>query len=209
MTGARGGINYSFPIKIECACQVAVGFGSIWLLADRPVNGNDVAVLSRVNDASGRVLNRIELPGSSVGGTVATGNGAVWVLEDGGKLFRIDPIANDITRTYETHAVETNTLVPLAGYDWICECVVNKILRFDPRNGHSKTYSIAARAFLVGINSRPHSGSSTRRTRPSPRSTRRPAGPSLLLGWTGTRSRPWSPSARCGPPPATLSTASI
>jgi hypothetical protein len=148
-----GRINYSFPIKIECACQVAVGFGSIWLLAERVVNGGDVAVLSRVNDASGRVVKRIELPGTSVGGTVATGNGAVWVLENGGKLFRIDPLTNRIRRTYETHAVETNTLIPLAGYDWICECVVNKILRFDPRNGRSKTYSIAAKAFLVGIDS--------------------------------------------------------
>jgi class 3 adenylate cyclase len=151
---ARSGrINYSFPIKIECACQVAVGFGSIWLLADRVVDAADVATLSRVNDASGRVVKRIKLPGTTAGGTVATGNGAVWVLEDGGELFRIDPLTNRIIRTYETDAVETNTLVPLAGYDWICECVVNKILRFDPRNGHSKTYSIAAQAFLVGINS--------------------------------------------------------
>jgi class 3 adenylate cyclase len=151
---ARSGrINYSFPIKIECACQVAVGFGSIWLLADRVVDAADVATLARVNDASGRVVKRIKLPGTTAGGTVATGNGAVWVLEDGGELFRIDPLTNRIIRTYETDAVETNTLVPLAGYDWICECVVNKILRFDPRNGHSKTYSIAAQAFLVGINS--------------------------------------------------------
>jgi class 3 adenylate cyclase/streptogramin lyase len=146
-------INYSFPIKIECACQVAVGFGSIWLLADRAVDQSDVATLSRVDAASGRVVKRVELPGTTAGGTVATGNGAVWVLENGGRLFRIDPLTNRITRTYETGAVETNTLVPLAGYEWICECVVNKILRFDPRSGHSKTYSIAAKAFLVGINS--------------------------------------------------------
>lgn len=146
-------INYSFPIRIECACQVAVGFGSIWLLADRAVDHADVATLSRVDAASGRVVKRVELPGTTAGGTVASGNGAVWVLENGGKLFRIDPLKDRITRTYETGAVETNTLVPLAGYEWICECVVNKILRFDPRTGHSKTYSIAAQAFLVGINS--------------------------------------------------------
>jgi class 3 adenylate cyclase len=151
---ARSGrVHYSFPIKIDCACQVALGFGSIWLIGDRMVNGGDVATLSRFNDASGRVVKRIELPGTTQNGTVATGNGAVWVLEDGGKLIRIDPLTNRITRTYETHAVETQTLVPLAGYDWICECIVNKILRFDPRNGQSKTYKIAAKAFLVGINS--------------------------------------------------------
>jgi class 3 adenylate cyclase len=151
---ARSGqIHYSFPITIDCACQVALGFGSVWLIGDRAVDGGDVATLSRVNDASGRVVKRIELPGTTKNGTVATGNGAVWVLEDGGRLFRIDPLTNRITRRYETGAVETNTLIPLAGYEWICECIVNKILRFDPRTGHSKTYSIAAKAFLVGINS--------------------------------------------------------
>jgi streptogramin lyase len=64
------------------------------------------------------------------------------VLESGDKLFRIDAIDNRVTRTYETHAVETGTLVPLDGFDWICECEFNKILRFDPRNGRSKTFSI-------------------------------------------------------------------
>jgi class 3 adenylate cyclase/streptogramin lyase len=147
--GRSGRIIYSFPIHIECRCQVAFGFGSIWLLGDR----SGGAYVSRVNEASGRVVKRTALPGTSYNGTVATGNGAVWVLESGGKLLRIDPLTNRITRTYETHAVETNTLVPLAGFDWICECVVNKIMRFDPRNGHSKTFSITTEAFLVGIDS--------------------------------------------------------
>jgi class 3 adenylate cyclase len=151
--GRSGRILYSFPIKIECRCQVALGFGSIWLLGDHLSKGRFSAYLRRVNDTSGRVVKRVELPGAANGGTVATGNGAVWVLEAGGMLIRIDPLTNHITRTYETHAVETTTLVPLAGFDWICECEVNKILRFDPRNGRSKTFSIPTQAFLVGVDS--------------------------------------------------------
>jgi class 3 adenylate cyclase len=151
--GRSGGIIYSFPIEIECRCQIALGFGSIWLLEDQEVNGANHAVVSRVNDASGRVVKRIPLPGSSKDGTVATGNGAVWVLEHGGKLLRIDPSTNHITGTYETHAVETNTLVPLAGFEWICECVVDKILRFDPRTGRSRPFPIPTHAYLAGIDS--------------------------------------------------------
>jgi streptogramin lyase len=75
------------------------------------------------------------------------------VLESGGELFRIDPISNRVTRTYETHAVETSTLVPLAGFDWICECKYNKILRFDPRSGRSKTFQIPTQAYLIGSDS--------------------------------------------------------
>jgi streptogramin lyase len=132
---------------------VSLGFGSIWLIADRMTKGAFHASVTRIDDVSGLTVKRITLPGSSQNGTIATGNGAVWVLENGGKLFRIDPISNQVTRTYETHAVETTTLVPLAGFDWICECAYNKILRFDPRSGASKTFSIPTQAYLVGIDS--------------------------------------------------------
>ena len=151
--GRTGRVVHSLPVQIDCACQVALGFGSIWLIGDHPVKGAFRGTLTRIDDVSGRALKRIVLPGSTNNGTVASGNGAVWVLESGGELFRIDPISNRITHTYETHAVETSTLVPLAGFDWICECVVNKILRFDPRTGRSRTFSIPTQAFLVGIDS--------------------------------------------------------
>jgi class 3 adenylate cyclase/streptogramin lyase len=152
-SGRSGQIVYSFPIDIQCRCQVALGFGSVWLIGNHLFKDKFGVLVSRVDDASGRVVKHIALPGAATNGTIATGNGAVWVLESGGKLFRIDPLTNRVTRTYETHAAETNTLVPLAGYDWICECVVNKILRFDPRSSRSKTFSIPTQAYLVGINS--------------------------------------------------------
>jgi len=148
-----GRVVHSLPVRIQCACQVALGYGSIWLIGDRAVKDTITGTLTRIDDVSGRVVKRIPLPGSTTNGTVATGNGAVWVLESGGSMLRIDPISNRITRTYQTNAVETGTLVPLAGYDWICECIINKILRFDPRNGHSRTFSIPTQAYLVGIDS--------------------------------------------------------
>lgn len=152
--GRTGGVVHSLSsVHIRCGCQVALGFGSVWLIGDRRVKDTMTATLTRIDDVSGRVVKRIVLDGSTENGTVAAGNGAVWVLESGGSLFRIDPISNRVTHTYETDAVETNTLVPLAGYDWICECIVNKILRFDPRNGHSRTFSIPTQAYLVGIDS--------------------------------------------------------
>jgi class 3 adenylate cyclase len=151
--GRSGRVRYSLPIDIECRCQVALGFGAIWLIGDRPVKNTISATLTRIDDVSGRVVKRIVLPGSTVNGTVATGNGAVWVLESGGSLFRINPISNRVSGRYATDAVETNTLVPLAGFNWICECTVNEILRFDPRNGRSRTFSIPTQAFLVGVDS--------------------------------------------------------
>jgi class 3 adenylate cyclase len=151
--GRTGDLVHALSVHIHCGCQVALGFGSVWLIGDRRVKDTITGTLTRIDDVSGRVAKRIVLDGSTENGTVAAGNGAVWVLESGGSLFRIDPISNRVTHTYETDAVETNTLVPLAGYEWICECVINKILRFDPRNGHSRTFSIPTQAYLVGIDS--------------------------------------------------------
>src|SRR5207253_3745864 len=48
---------------------------------------------------------------------------------------------------------ETQTLIPLAGYEWICECVVNTVLRFDGRTGRSRNFKILERAYLVGVES--------------------------------------------------------
>jgi streptogramin lyase len=107
--------------------------------------------VERVDELSGRRLRKIVFNGDVESGTIATGNGAVWVLESDGKLVRIDPLTNRVTRTYETHAMETQTLIPLAGYEWICECLFNKVMRFDGRTGRSRTFEIAEQAYLVGL----------------------------------------------------------
>jgi streptogramin lyase len=101
----------------------------------------------------GRRLPTLSWAGAAHRGTIATGNGAAWVLESDGELARLDPLTNRVVKTYETHAVETQTLIPLAGYEWICECVVNTVLRFDGRTGGSRTFEIPERAFLVGVES--------------------------------------------------------
>src|SRR5439155_16268467 len=122
----------------SCVCRVAFGFGSVWLLQPHvivsgPKAGLTQASLDRIDELSGRRLRRITFGGDVQSGTVATGNGAVWVLKSDGKLVRIDPLTNRVLQTYDTKAIETQTLIPLAGYEWICECVRNTVLRFDGR----------------------------------------------------------------------------
>jgi class 3 adenylate cyclase len=139
-----------------CACHVAFGFGSVWLLDSKfitsgPNAGTVEAVVKRVDELSGRSLRKIVFNGDVDSGTIATGNDAVWVLESDGKLVRIDPLTNRVARTFETHASETRTLIPLAGSEWICECLFNKVMRFDGRTGRSQTFNIAEQAYLVGV----------------------------------------------------------
>ena len=141
-----------------CPCRVAFGFGSVWLLEPQfvlsgPAAGTAQAKVRRIDELSGRRLRKISFDGDVESGTIATGNGAVWVLESDGKLVRIDPLTNRVTQSYDTNAIETQTLIPLAGYEWICECVVNTVLRFDGRTGRSRNFKIPERAYLVGVES--------------------------------------------------------
>jgi class 3 adenylate cyclase len=145
-------------LQQSCICRVAFGFGSVWLLETHVVvsgskAGLTEAVVDRIDELSGRRLRRITFGGDVQTGTIATGNGAVWVLESDGKLLRIDPLTNRVTQTFDTKAIETQTLIPLAGYEWICECVVNTVLRFDGRTGRSRTFRIPEQAYLVGVES--------------------------------------------------------
>jgi class 3 adenylate cyclase/streptogramin lyase len=152
-----GNTKQTLPLPEDaCACRIAFGFGSVWMLQSEVIvtgaaAGTTGAAVKRIDELSGRRLATIRLEGDVGSGTIATGNGAVSVLESNGTLVRINPSTNRVTGTYRTPAVETTTLIPLAGYDWICECAVNKVLRFDPRTHKSKTFSIPEQAFLVGV----------------------------------------------------------
>ncbi len=81
----------------------------------------------------------------------AAGNGAVWVLDQDGVLWRLDPATGHVTGHYETNALETSVLVPAAGYEWIGERLNHELLRYDPRTHQAKTFHIAEQAWrLIG-----------------------------------------------------------
>jgi streptogramin lyase len=75
------------------------------------------------------------------------------VLGNDGMLVRIDPVTNRVTGRYDTQAVETSTLIPLAGYEWICECIVNKVLRYDATARRGRTFTIPEQAEIIGVDS--------------------------------------------------------
>jgi len=154
-----GAVRHSISLPPNfCPCRVAFGFGSVWVLESQyPLsgryNGTIRGVVRRLDELSGRRLGTIDFGGDVESGTIATGNGAVWVLESDGTLVRINPLTNRVTRRYATHAIETTTLIPLAGYEWICECIQNDVRRFDGRTGRSRTFKIPEQAYLVGVES--------------------------------------------------------
>src|SRR5262249_26953487 len=92
--------------------------------------------------------------GDLLNGTIAVGNGAVWVLDQDGVLWRIDPASSRLTGRFETNAPETSVLVPAAGYEWIGERLNHAVLRYDPARRQAKTFHFGQQPWrLVGVES--------------------------------------------------------
>jgi streptogramin lyase len=56
--------------------------------------------------------------------------------------------------TYDTHTFAPGVVVPLAGYVWICDCEVGKVIQFDPRTETVvRILPLAQHGFLFGVDS--------------------------------------------------------
>lgn len=138
--------TFRLPVGVE---DFTIGDGSIWVarvaaVQGGPKAGTPVSVVDRLDELSGRRIARIRLPGAFAGGSLAVGDGAVWVLQGGdAMLVRIDPATNRVTGRFRTDALETGILIPADGYLWVCECIDHEVLRFDPRTRATKTFHYA------------------------------------------------------------------
>ena len=70
--------------------RVAVGDGVIWLLAP--------ASLWKIDSTTGRLLGSVSLPHSE-GGSIATGDGDVWVANSEGVVLHVDPDSQRVVKT--------------------------------------------------------------------------------------------------------------
>lgn len=90
----QSGELFAFIPLAPGAVQVAVGFGSVWVL--------HAQMLSRVDPQTNEVLATIALTNLPSGrGKLVIGEKAVWVTRALSRLLRVDPAANQVTGTYE------------------------------------------------------------------------------------------------------------
>jgi DNA-binding beta-propeller fold protein YncE len=106
--------------------DLAVGYGSVWVLGD----GIDRR-LWRLDRSSGRILATIKLP--FIPRTVAAGEGGVWIsapLDD--RVLKIDPQTNAITATIPTGR-GTSGVATGAGSVWVTSTIDGNVSRINPR----------------------------------------------------------------------------
>ncbi len=156
---ASGAVRRTFRLPADAA-NFAIGAGAVWVARNAvalsgPNAGARIAEVDRLDELSGRRVASIRLPGDLGDGSIAVGDGAVWVLEGDATLLRIDPAANKVTDRFASGAIETRILIPAASYVWICECVDHAVLRIDPRTHATKTFHFSQQPWhLVFLDAR-------------------------------------------------------
>ena len=115
---------------------LALGFGSAWVAC------RNQSEVQRVDQATGRVVARIPLPGVSVW-SVAAGEGAVWAISlRGSTVYRIDPSANRVVAQINLTA-GVPYLWAGGGAVWAADDDGKAVLRIDPQaNQQVRSYSV-------------------------------------------------------------------
>ena len=123
------------------------GAGSVFVT---PKTSTSHTVIARYDETSGRRLSQLALNGEVV--DLKYGNGALWALRKDGTLTKIDPLLFRVAATYDTKTIDAATVVPLAGFVWICECEIGRVIQFDPRTEQIvRTLPLAQHGFLFGV----------------------------------------------------------
>lgn len=110
------------------------GYDSLW------VGACDDPAIWRIEPATGKVLATVDLPvaGIEEEGSVAAGEGGVWVISTDHQLLKVDPATNSVAGTWELPVGAAAVRAGL-GSLWVTVSDTNQLLRLDPGDPARRT----------------------------------------------------------------------
>jgi class 3 adenylate cyclase len=139
-----GEVADKIPVSKEPS-SVTFGFGSIWLSGLSAPGSID-----RWDAVSGRSQKTFSVDGKIA--SMDAGSNAIWVLGDTGKLFKVDPLTNAVTGTYDSHTTKPGVVVSIGDHVWVCDCDFHRLVEFDPVNDTVlRTLTFKQAGYLVGL----------------------------------------------------------
>lgn len=111
-----------------------VGYDSLW------VGGCDDPAIWRIDPASGAVLATIplEVDGIMEEGSVAAGEGGVWVVSTSNELVKVDPATNEVVGMWPLPIGAAAVRAGL-GSLWVTVSTADQLLRIDPADPTTQT----------------------------------------------------------------------
>jgi streptogramin lyase len=105
----------------------ASGDGSIWVLCEKD------GKIERIDPKTNKVIKTIDLLTPGAGGTLAFGEGFLWVSQTGFPLTRIDP-KSDEEKVVQQFWGEGGGFVSVStGAVWVSNTAQGTVTRFDPK----------------------------------------------------------------------------
>ena len=114
--------------SIEVAAMpsaLVIGETSVWVLCEKE------GKVARIDPKTNKVTKTIELGAPAVGGSLAVGEGSVWVSMPGFPITRIDPADEKVVQQFYGEAF--GALVTTSNTVWMADARAGKLLKFDTR----------------------------------------------------------------------------
>jgi class 3 adenylate cyclase len=141
---ATGNVIDTIPLNKEPSA-ITFGFGSIWLGGLKAPGS-----IERWDAVSGRTQKTLSVDANIA--SMDAGTDAIWVLGDAGKLFKVDPVTDKVTGTYDSHTVRPGVVVAIGDHLWVCDCDFHRLVEFDPAtNSVLRTLTFPQAGYLVGL----------------------------------------------------------
>ena len=110
---------------VGAPAALAIGEGSVWVLTER--EGKVV----RIDPKTNKITATVELKTPATRGSIATGEGAVWVSVPGFPLTRIDPATDKVMQQFAGHG--EGMLFVGSGSVWLAQRDAKMVRRYDPK----------------------------------------------------------------------------
>jgi virginiamycin B lyase len=104
---------------------LAIGETSVWVLCEKD------GKLARIDPKTYKVTKTIELGAPAVGGSLAVGEGSVWVSMPGFPITRIDPTEEKVVQQF--YGEGYGALVTTTNSVWLADAHAGKLVKFDSR----------------------------------------------------------------------------
>jgi class 3 adenylate cyclase/streptogramin lyase len=118
---ASGKATQTIPLSTDW--KVATfGFGSLW------VGDGGASTLFRFDPVSGHLEHTQPLVAGGRAAVIAAGNDAMWMVDDRGRTYRIDPLTGKTTRTISSGATSPGAVVPLPAGVFVCDCINGEVI---------------------------------------------------------------------------------
>ena len=136
--------------------EIAAGEGAVWVGNAGGLEGTNATVsVTRIDPDSNRVTQTVKLPGGDedvlpVAGLprLAVGAGAVWAINPGGSVSRIDPKTGRLVARID---VEVEALTIAAGKEGVWFSSDERVMRIDPRTNRVSQTIRAGETTLWGV----------------------------------------------------------